>query len=120
MASKAANLKYRFNISLEDWEAMYARQGGRCAICQRKIGKDKAQTDHNHHCPNGCTGLRSCGLCIRGLLCHDCNRILLGRITQETTKGSEHAVKVLERAIQYLMWGVAPYDSHTITSDHDE
>lgn len=121
MASRASNLKYRFNLTEAEWDAKYAAQQGRCAICTRKLAKDKAQTDHFHGCPNGCSGSRSCGECVRGLLCHDCNRILLGRVTQETTKGVEHAIWVLKRAIHYLTWGVppmdwpAPDDSHVIT-----
>lgn len=135
MATKAQNLKYRYGITLERWQAMYDKQGGRCAICQRKA---KLNVDHNHGCPNGCTGARSCGMCVRGLLCYDCNQILLGRITRETAKGSEHACGVLERAIMYLKWGIPEIevesealkeslrdsvdleDSHAITSSHGE
>lgn len=60
-------LRKRYGITLEQFEEMEARQGGRCAIC-RKPPKDKAlAVDHDHR-----TGL------VRGLLCTFCNHRLLG------------------------------------------
>lgn len=47
----------------EAWEAMFQAQGGQCAICSKKLARNKETTvDHNH-----ATGQ------VRGLLCHDCN-----------------------------------------------
>lgn len=58
-----------YNISLDKWRQMVSEQGGACAICG-----DSARTlhvDHDHAC---CPGQRSCGKCVRKLLCGPCNR----------------------------------------------
>lgn len=52
-----------------DVEVMLAEQGGRCAICREAFGLSFA-VDHDHAC---CPGKRSCGACVRGLLCVACN-----------------------------------------------
>ncbi|HEX8037017.1 MAG TPA: endonuclease VII domain-containing protein [Ktedonobacterales bacterium] len=56
-------LKHTYGITLADYEAMFARQGGRCAIC----GADdqKLVVDHNH-APRK----------VRSLLCHLCNALI--------------------------------------------
>lgn len=66
------NLK-KYGLTFASYTALLAKQDGRCAIC----GTDKADNrgsrfhvDHNHRC---CPGKKSCGKCIRGLLCEDCN-----------------------------------------------
>lgn len=62
----------RFGITYERYEAMLAEQGGGCAICgkQQTEGSPRLSVDHDHTC---CQGKRSCGECVRGLLCSDCN-----------------------------------------------
>jgi len=55
-----------YGLTIDDKEALLAKQGGRCATC----GTDKFNgtgpcVDHNH-----VTGK------IRGILCHDCNRAI--------------------------------------------
>jgi hypothetical protein len=55
-------LKTRFGISLEDYDALLAKQNGACAICKKKSARSLC-VDHCH-----ATGL------IRGLLCNKCNR----------------------------------------------
>lgn len=63
-----------FNISPEQYDALKAIQGGRCAICQRATGAAKRlAVDHDHTC---CPGPTSCGQCVRGLLCGPCNDLL--------------------------------------------
>lgn len=108
------DVKYKFGITGDEYRALLAKQGGRCAICQRKPGKYRLSVDHDHEC---CPGARSCGKCIRGLLCGDCNQILLGRICQDTRQGKAHAIAVLERAIVHLD-RVAHDHSHVVSSDH--
>lgn len=57
------------------WE-MLEEQGGTCAMCGRtpeQNGKMLA-VDHDHACCP--TKLKSCGRCVRGLLCSSCNVVL--------------------------------------------
>src|SRR5512146_139517 len=60
-------LKRDFGISIEEYNAMYFAQDGKCAVCgkhQSALGR-ALYVDHNH-----ATGE------IRGLLCRHCNLIL--------------------------------------------
>ncbi|MGW3674655.1 endonuclease VII domain-containing protein [Streptomyces sp. NPDC005166] len=71
--NRAAQLKYTYGLSAEDYAARLLVQGGGCALCGKTPeanGKDLA-VDHEHAC---CPGTRSCGKCVRGLLCDPCNR----------------------------------------------
>ncbi|GAA2694469.1 hypothetical protein GCM10010400_70090 [Streptomyces aculeolatus] len=60
-----------YGLTLNQYQAMLAAQGGGCAICggQCSTGRMLA-VDHDHKC---CPGDRSCGQCVRGLLCGTCN-----------------------------------------------
>jgi len=72
--ARDARLFYRYGIRLVDYNAMYEKQGGVCAICgcseskqqARTSGGDKTldslQVDHDH-----VTGK------VRGLICWKCN-----------------------------------------------
>lgn len=66
-----AQLKRRYGITLEQYEKLYEDQGGLCAICcgDPLMGRSLS-VDHDREC---CPGKVSCGKCIRGLLCHNCN-----------------------------------------------
>lgn len=92
-----AHLLATYNMTPEDYQALYEAQGGRCAICQWATGKTRRlSVDHDHSC---CPGKISCGLCVRGLLCRPCNT-LLGR--------ARDAVAFFQRAIDYLTHPPAP------------
>lgn len=55
-----------YGIGPDDYDAMYAAQDGRCAICRRATGKTRRlSVDHDH-----ATGK------VRGLLCRVCNDML--------------------------------------------
>lgn len=55
-----------YNLEPGDYDKLYARQGGVCAICQRAKGIVKRlAVDHDHD-----TGL------VRGLLCGPCNQLV--------------------------------------------
>lgn len=62
-------LRREYGITIEQYEAMVARQSNRCAICDKepKPGK-RLHVDHDHKT-----------LRVRGLLCTFCNHRLLGR-----------------------------------------
>lgn len=64
LQTRASQLRKRFGIGLEEYEAMLHKQGGSCAICGGPpvYGKGYLSVDHDHR-----TGK------IRGLLCDSCN-----------------------------------------------
>lgn len=69
----AGNLK-RFGLTVEDYIDMEKSQNGVCAICKDpEMNKRRLSVDHDHAC---CPGSGSCGKCIRGLLCSNCNTAL--------------------------------------------
>lgn len=65
---ESAGMRWRhYNVTKEWYQAAYKRQDGRCAICGDET---PLFVDHDHEC---CPGARSCGLCVRGLICRSCN-----------------------------------------------
>jgi hypothetical protein len=57
------------------YDRLYAAQGGKCANprCTARGLRKRLAVDHDHSCCNGPT---SCGRCVRGLLCSNCNDML--------------------------------------------
>lgn len=72
--NRKANLKAKFGITIEQYDEMLAAQDGKCAVCGTTEPGGRWGTafmvDHDHAC---CPGPKSCGQCIRKLLCADCN-----------------------------------------------
>ena len=65
-ANYGRHIKALFSVTIDEYDAIKASQGGKCAICQRATGASKRLTiDHDHK-----TKL------IRGLLCSHCNKFL--------------------------------------------
>lgn len=67
-----------YHLTLADWDHMLAEQGGGCAVCgggPSGPGRGGAQfhVDHDHAC---CPGVGSCGRCVRGILCSNCNTMI--------------------------------------------
>lgn len=61
-----------YGITATDYDAMLMKQGGGCAICGEQCSSGRRlAVDHDHAC---CPGERTCGKCIRGLLCGSCNQ----------------------------------------------
>lgn len=70
-----------FGMTVDQWDAMLERQGGSCAACGGRPtteGRTFA-IDHDHEC---CPGNYSCGNCVRGLLCNQCN-VALGLVRDD-------------------------------------
>jgi hypothetical protein len=64
-----------YRVTLEWFDEQWSAQAGRCPICQTQFEQDPhsthaPQVDHDHKC---CAGARSCGSCVRGLICRRCN-----------------------------------------------
>jgi recombination endonuclease VII len=74
----------KFGITEEEYQALYRHQGGRCALCQHSQGKTKRLcVDHDHKCVEGHPPEFGCKKCVRGLLCQNCNRNVLGRAARD-------------------------------------
>lgn len=81
----------KWNLTEGGYEAMFDAQGGVCAICGSPPDDNKSlAVDHDHSC---CPEKKSCGKCIRKLLCDNCNNGL-GRFKDDIDR--------LEKAIVYL------------------
>jgi len=67
-------LRWRYGIGSQRLLEMIDAQNGRCAVCQRVMDGDvKVRAPHIDHDRKCCPGNRSCGDCVRGLLCARCN-----------------------------------------------
>ncbi len=66
-------IRLTYNLSEEDFIKLKESQDNKCAVCKLEF-TNTPQVDHNHSC---CSGNKSCGKCVRGLLCIPCN-IALG------------------------------------------
>jgi hypothetical protein len=75
-ARKNFHYYYReyYNISLEQYEILFEEQEKVCGICRKTDSRNiRLAVDHDKRC---CPGRKSCGKCVRGLLCGNCNRKL--------------------------------------------
>ncbi|MDV7099702.1 endonuclease domain-containing protein [Gordonia amicalis] len=80
--SHRRHVQRAYDLADGEYDRLLVAQGGRCAICLRRPPRNRRlAVDHDHD-----TGE------VRGLLCTDCNRILLGR----------WSLAALRRAIAYL------------------
>lgn len=61
-----------YNVTRDFIDRLWTHQGGRCAICgcTERTQTRTLHIDHDHNC---CRGRRSCGKCVRGLVCGNCN-----------------------------------------------
>lgn len=70
----------RLGMTEAGYLAMLAAQGYACAMCQRVFGDgERAFADHDHACcpvEDADRSAKTCGRCIRGLLCFRCNTAL--------------------------------------------
>ena len=79
----------KFGITPEEYDRMLSNQGGKCFLCNAESEKNLA-VDHDHLC---CEGKKSCGNCIRALLCANCNTAL-GLVGDD--------IQILKKMIEYI------------------
>lgn len=65
----AYNRKSRYGVTDAQYNGMLAEQGNACAVCRVSFETVRPNIDHDHNC---CKGSRSCGKCVRGILCPSC------------------------------------------------
>lgn len=95
------NLK-RHTLNERQRDRLLLLQAGSCAICG--FVPDDAQrelvVDHDHSC---CPGRRSCGKCVRGLLCNPCNLSLrifdAGLVSEARAYLSKNRLKEVQKLI---------------------
>jgi hypothetical protein len=73
---RATGRSKQYGMTADARHAMYQAQGRACYLCRAPIEEWGRSThvDHDHSC---CPRGGSCGKCIRGLACHDCNTHLI-------------------------------------------
>jgi hypothetical protein len=93
--SKASHYKNKYGISLEQLDALWTAQSGKCLICSTDL-PNPAKTKKKH--ARGVWHLDHCHQTgeIRGILCHRCN-MALGMMKDDTLR--------LQKAIDYLNGG---------------
>jgi hypothetical protein len=96
----------KYGTTVEWYRDLLIKQSGLCAICGHLSHHhgtlQRLQVDHNHDCCDIKT--KSCGKCLRGLICADCNLLLsyFERFMKEVTSVVPKWDTWLENAIQYL------------------
>lgn len=81
----------KHNITYEQYLTLLQAQSNRCSICFAMFNpNNRPHIDHDHDC---CDKQFSCGKCIRGLLCFQCNNGL---------GAFRDSIMTLESAINYL------------------
>ena len=78
----------RYKLTQKQYNSMLVDQQFKCAICKSRM--IKPCVDHDHAC---CSGPKSCGKCIRKLICNKCNRGL---------GFFDDSIEHLEEAVNYL------------------
>jgi hypothetical protein len=94
-STRGNNLKQRFDMTIEDYNVIFLKQKGKCAICRNaETNKDKKgkvkwlSVDHNHDTGD-----------IRGLLCSSCNTGI--GLLQDSKKLMKSAIKYLDERGSY-------------------
>jgi hypothetical protein len=84
VVGKVKQLKQRYGITIEEYNKIFQKQKGKCAICGKHQAEFKVAlaVDHNHITNE-----------VRGLLCCNCN-MGIGRLQDN--------VEILNNAISYL------------------
>lgn len=80
LAAKTRHVERTYGLTAEQYDALYAFQGGKCAICRvaTGTGKKRLAVDHDHHQAmlDGHDPDKGCPSCVRSLLCAPCNDVL--------------------------------------------
>lgn len=97
----SAHIRRNYGLSAEQYQELFDKQGGVCALCkQPETWKGRGgkvlplAVDHDQKCcPTERNKWKTCGSCIRGLLCRRCNQAL-GILNED--------VELLRRMVAYV------------------
>lgn len=81
LRARKSVLRTRYKLPWDDFLALLEKQGGGCGVCGASVpgGKGHWHIDHDHSCchTDSSKGIvKTCGNCVRGVLCHLCNTAL--------------------------------------------
>jgi DNA-directed RNA polymerase subunit RPC12/RpoP len=66
--TRDSTLRRVYNLTLDEYRSILARQGGRCSVCLKELTGISNPVDHDH-----VSGV------VRGILCSYCNHRIVGR-----------------------------------------
>jgi hypothetical protein len=72
-SARWSQIKQKYGLDRKGFLALLAKQGGLCGVCRKPLDPvvlRSIHVDHDHAC---CPTTRTCGKCVRGLLCDTCN-----------------------------------------------
>ena len=93
--ARVATRKSRYGITEKQYNDLLIEQGMACAVCKAEFNDTLwPNVDHDHNC---CPGRKSCGKCLRGLLCSEC--LTLASIMETRFKASR---KYMDDMFLYL------------------
>lgn len=88
-----ASVEHKFKLTADDYQMMLEAQDFVCAVCKHPPEPGKRLfVDHDHSC---CSGQKTCGRCVRQLLCNRCN-LMLGH-AKDNIETLKNAIKYLEK-----------------------
>lgn len=79
LAAKQRHVTRNFDLTPEEYDALYEFQGGKCALCRVATGaRKRLAVDHDHHQAmlDGHAPTQGCKNCVRALVCSTCNDVL--------------------------------------------
>ena len=90
------HLMRTYKMTMEEFDEM-AKNG--CWICgAESSGVKRLHVEHDHNC---CGPLKSCGKCVRGIVCNKCN-ILIGKYeTKKMRNDNPHRDKIITYLLNY-------------------
>lgn len=93
---RKSQLKYKFDLTLEEYKQLLKQQNDMCAICGKtpKQNKKALAVDHDHRVKKEYDVIL-----IRGLLCTSCNRYVIGLMKDNKTIFAG-VIKYLTKALE--------------------
>jgi hypothetical protein len=93
---QAAYLWTHYRMLPLQWEEMFTAQGGNCYICGVPALGQSA-VDHDHSC---CPGPTTCGSCVIGIACRNCNTLEGSLQSLVVRGGTESLIRLLRRSLK--------------------
>ncbi len=95
-------LKRKYGITVQDFAHLMIEQGGACFICGSFPKNRSLHVDHQHVPKFKKLDPQLKRHCIRGLLCFQCNKLLMGR--GMTFEKAKRIVEYLDRFMSGKVW----------------